>query len=74
MHGTIRWFDPGKAYGFIAPEDGGDDLFVRLTEEERRALGALRAGDPVTFRVVEGRRGPEARYLLAGHVPAEDII
>ncbi|MEX2647763.1 MAG: cold-shock protein [Alphaproteobacteria bacterium] len=73
MHGTIRWFNRAKAYGFIAPDDGGDDVFVRLDEAERAALGALAPGDPVTFRVVQGSRGPEARYLALGHLPDDDM-
>ncbi len=73
MHGTIRWFSRAKAYGFIAPDDGGDDVFVRLDEVERQAFAGLGPGDPVTFKVVQGGQGPEARYLALGHLPDDDM-
>ena len=66
MHGTVRWFNAAKGYGFLAPDDGGDDVFVRLE------TGALDPGEPVTFRVVEGADGPEARHVSRGHLPDDE--
>ena len=69
MHGTVRWFSPAKGYGFLAPDDGGDDVFVRLEP----GAAALVPGAAVTFRVVDGADGPEARHVSLGHLPDDEV-
>ncbi|MSP82884.1 MAG: cold-shock protein [Alphaproteobacteria bacterium] len=64
MHGTLRWINRAKGYGFVAREDGGDDLFARLDPQ-----ASLAAGDPVSFAMIEGAKGPEAIDVVPGHVP-----
>ncbi|MGW8564983.1 cold-shock protein [Isoptericola sp. NPDC055881] len=60
--GTVSWYDDVKGFGFIAPDAGGDDVFVHV-----RALGhglsELAEGARVTFDVVEGDKGPNARNV-----------
>lgn len=58
--GTVKWFDPGKGFGFIARDDGGDDLFVH-----RSAIGfaVLAEGDTVAFDIVQGPRGLNAERV-----------
>ena len=68
MHGTMKWLRPAKRYGYIAPADGGDDVFARLPEDE-----VFAPGDAVTFRLVEGALGPEARDLAKGHAPDDEM-
>ncbi|MBM3585549.1 MAG: hypothetical protein FJX36_14355 [Alphaproteobacteria bacterium] len=68
MHGTLKWRRPAKGYGYIAPADGGDDVFVRLDGGATLALG-----EALTFRVVDGPLGPEARHVVRGHVPDDDM-
>jgi len=57
--GTVKWFDPGKGYGFIADE-GGSDVFVHANDVESAGPQALNEGDKVQFEVVEDLRGPKA--------------
>ncbi len=58
--GTVSWYDSDKGFGFITQDSGGEDVFVHV-----RALGggvaSLAEGDRVTFEVVKGDRGPQAR-------------
>ena len=55
--GIVKWFNPGKGYGFIQPEDGSRDVFVHISAVERAGLATLSEGQKVTFEVVPGREG-----------------
>jgi len=50
--GTVKWFNSEKGFGFIAPEDSGNDAFVHISAVERSGLNQLREGDKVTFELV----------------------
>ena len=54
--GTVKFFNAGKGFGFIAPDDGGPDVFVHASAVERSGLRDLNEGDRVTFEVEEDRR------------------
>ena len=58
--GTVKWFDNAKGYGFIAPEDGGKDLFVHHTGIAGEGFKSLDEGVKVEFEAREGQKGPEA--------------
>jgi len=58
--GTVKWFNAGKGFGFIARDNGGKDVFVHISALERSGLTALNEGERVTFDLAEGRKGPEA--------------
>ena len=62
-NGTVKWFNPTKGYGFIQPEDGGDDVFVHITSVKDAGLDTLNEGDQVTFELQEFR----------GRITANDI-
>ena len=58
--GTVKWFNPERGYGFIAPNSGGKDVFVHTSTLERSGIEWLSEGQTVVVDVVEGRKGPEA--------------
>ncbi len=58
--GTVKWFNPDKGYGFITPEDGGDDLFVHFSAIQARGFKTLEEGQRVTFEVSQGQKGAQA--------------
>ncbi|MHA6344521.1 cold-shock protein [Roseivivax sp. CAU 1761] len=55
--GTVKWFNTTKGYGFIAPEDGGKDVFVHISAVERSGLTGLADNQKVSFELREGRDG-----------------
>lgn len=62
--GTVRWFDTDRGFGFIAPSDGSDDLYVHASEIVSDAVTkVLREGQVVEFEIGEGDRGPQARSV-----------
>lgn len=54
--GTVKFFNTTKGFGFIAPEDGGNDVFVHISAVERAGLRTLVEGQKVSFEVVQDRR------------------
>jgi CspA family cold shock protein len=54
--GTVKWFNPAKGYGFIEPDDGGNDVFVHVSALERAGMHSLREGQKVSFDVEPDRR------------------
>ena len=55
--GTVKWFNPTKGYGFIAPDDGSKDVFVHISSVERAGLPTLREGQKIKYDLVPGRDG-----------------
>jgi CspA family cold shock protein len=60
MQGTVKWFNESKGYGFITPDDGGQDLFVHFSEIQAEGYKVLREGDKVSFEKAQGQKGPQA--------------
>jgi CspA family cold shock protein len=58
--GTVKWFNATKGFGFIAPEDGGEDLFVHQTEIQVSGYRELAEGQRVEFEVTHGKKGLQA--------------
>ncbi len=59
--GTVRWFDPDKGFGFIAPDDGGDDVFVHFSAiADTGGFRTLQEGARVEYEATPGPRGPQA--------------
>jgi CspA family cold shock protein len=58
--GTVKWFNEVKGFGFITPDDGGEDLFVHHTRIEMEGFRTLKQGQRVQFETGQGRKGVEA--------------
>jgi CspA family cold shock protein len=61
--GTVKWFNSSKGYGFIAPDDGGKDLFVHHSDIQSNGYATLDEGQKVEFDVGEGQKGPCAKNV-----------
>ncbi|MGI3184349.1 MULTISPECIES: cold-shock protein [Nioella] len=55
--GTVKWFNTTKGYGFIAPDDGGKDVFVHISAVERSGLTGLADNEKIGYELREGRDG-----------------
>ncbi|MTH35399.1 cold-shock protein [Paracoccus limosus] len=63
--GTVKWFNATKGYGFIAPENGGKDVFLHISALERANIAHLNDGQAVTFEIESGRDGRQSARDLA---------
>jgi cold shock protein len=61
--GTVKWFSEEKGYGFITPDEGGEDLFVHYSGIEGGGFKSLDEGEKVSYEVTEGRKGLQAENV-----------
>lgn len=61
--GTVKWFNDSKGFGFITPDEGGDDLFAHFSAIVATGYKSLKEGEKVTFDVTEGPKGKQASNI-----------
>ncbi|CAM3959825.1 cold-shock protein [Smaragdicoccus niigatensis] len=61
--GTVKWFNGEKGFGFITPDDGGQDLFVHFSAIASSGYKSLDEGQRVSFEVGQGQKGPQAQNV-----------
>ena len=65
--GTVKWFNGQKGFGFIQPENGGNDVFVHISAVERAGLGSLHEGQKVSYELERDKRSGK---MSAGQLQA----
>jgi CspA family cold shock protein len=58
--GSVKWFNAEKGFGFITPDDGGEDVFVHRSAIQMEGYRDLPEGQRVEFEVTQGQKGPQA--------------
>jgi CspA family cold shock protein len=63
--GTVKWFSNSKGYGFISPDEGGEDVFAHFSAIEMEGYKTLNEGQKVQFEITDGPKGLQASNIQA---------
>ncbi|HLA34379.1 MAG TPA: cold-shock protein [Rhodocyclaceae bacterium] len=63
--GTVKWFNDSKGFGFITPENGGEDLFAHFSAIQSQGFKTLKEGQRVSFDITSGPKGKQAANIRA---------
>lgn len=61
--GTVKWFNDAKGFGFISPDEAGDDLFAHFSEIQSSGFKSLKEGQKVAFEIKQGPKGKQASNI-----------
>lgn len=61
--GTVKWFNESKGFGFIKPDEGGEDLFAHFSEIQAKGFRTLQENQRVEFTVKDSPKGPQASQI-----------
>ena len=61
--GTVKWFNDAKGFGFITPEDGGEDLFAHYSAINSSGFKSLQEGPRLSFQITKGTKGKQAANI-----------
>lgn len=64
-NGTVKWFNDAKGFGFITPENGGEDLFAHFSAISGNGFKSLKENQKVTFEITTGPKGKQASNIIA---------
>ena len=71
--GTVKWFNAKKGFGFILPDNEGNEIFVHYTDVQMEGFRNLNDGQAVEYEIGENKKGPCARYVKAASVKRNRI-
>lgn len=71
--GTVKWFNNAKGYGFILPDEGGEDLFAHYSAIQMDGYKTLKAGQTVQFEITPGEKGSHATQIRSSDSPSAPI-
>jgi CspA family cold shock protein len=63
--GVVKWFNDAKGFGFITPDDGGEDLFAHFSAINMGGFKSLKEGQKVSFEITDGKKGKQASNIQA---------
>lgn len=63
--GTVKWFNDSKGFGFVTPDEGGEDIFAHFSAINMQGFKTLTEGQRVTFDIVDGPKGKNASNIQA---------
>ena len=72
--GTVKWFNGKKGFGFIAPDEGGKDLFVHHSDILIEGFKSIEDGQAVEYEIGEGKKGPCAQNVKPVRKPVRKLI